>query len=553
MLLFLLVAHASPVTFTRLAPTVWMHTSEQAVEGWGLVPSNGLVVVREGTSILVDTAWDDAQTDEVLDWARDVLGHPVQAAVFTHAHQDKMGGVGALQARGLSTWAAPLSNQLAPTRDLVAAQHDLTFDGAGNAELPAALQGIEVYAPGPGHTLDNLVVQVDGVLFGGCLVRPGDADSLGNTADGSIPAWAGSVQRVAERFAEAGIVVPSHGIPGDRTLLDHTRALALAAAPAPDWTPLRTAMEAVPRLVDVRVEQHGEVQFEHRLRPGVTRGPAASPDPALHDIRSAGKSITALAVGIAVDEGHLELDTPVWPLLGASLPPDDPRNTITVGDLLAMGSGLDCDDGRKTPGREARMYRRRSWRAFALDIPLTPTDTRGSFAYCTAGVFLLGQAVQEATGVRFDAWVQTRLFDPLDIHGVIWRHSPSGEVQAGGQLAITPEDLAKLGRLVLNRGVWRGTPVLSRSWVHTMLQPRPIGPGMQYGSLWWFRGFRTPEGPTGAAFMSGNGGNLVVLLPDYDAVIVVQSANYNRPDAHQRSFELVEAALAQLERSPTPR
>ncbi|MEZ4318089.1 MAG: serine hydrolase [Myxococcota bacterium] len=326
--------------------------------------------------------------------------------------------------------------------------------------------------------------------------------------------------------------------------------LALIGMLARAQDPFATVLDGrTDDLVAVVVEQHGSIVWQHRERDGVTRGSRRRADPALHDIRSAGKSLTALAVGAAIADGKLgSVDVPVWPMLGAVLEPDDRRADITVRDLLTMSSGLDCDDGRRTPGNEERMYRRRVWRDFALRIPPTKIDTRGTFAYCTAGVFLLGQVVQDAVGEPFDAYVQRRILGPLGIERAVWRRSRSGEVQSGGQLELAPEDLAKLGRMVLDHGTWSGEEVVPRAWISEMLTPRPIGPGVSYGYLWWFRGFRTPDGPTGGAYMSGNGGNLVVLLPEHDAVVVVQSAAYNEPDAHQRSFELVEAVLAALPR-----
>ena len=68
------------------------------------------------------------------------------------------------------------------------------------------------------------------MLFGGCLIRPGDATDMGNTADGDVDHWAQAVRNVAEAFPDAEIVIPSHGPKGGRDLLDHTIDLAEAEA-----------------------------------------------------------------------------------------------------------------------------------------------------------------------------------------------------------------------------------------------------------------------------------------------------------------------------------
>ena len=231
-----------PVAFTELAPGVWMHTSYKRLPKWGLVRSNGLVVeTADGGAFMVDTAWNDPQTRQIMRWSS-ARGRPIVGAVFTHAHDDKMGGVAALRADKIPTFAHPLSNLDAPARGLTPAEYDLAFDAAGIATLAAG--GIEVMYPGPGHTRDNIVAYVPAarLLFGGCLIRPGGSKSLGNTADGNVETWGPSVRNVEQRYSAAKIVVPSHGPPKGPELLPHTIDLAAehlakthpaAAAPSP--------------------------------------------------------------------------------------------------------------------------------------------------------------------------------------------------------------------------------------------------------------------------------------------------------------------------------
>ncbi|MGB3754726.1 MAG: serine hydrolase [Parerythrobacter sp.] len=297
----------------------------------------------------------------------------------------------------------------------------------------------------------------------------------------------------------------------------------------------------------IGVDQGGETVYLRRFDGELAGHPI--------DIRSAGKSLTALAVGIAIDEGALALDTPVWPLLGSD--PADPRNGITVHDLLTMSSPLTCDDwDRRSPGQEERMYRKRNWRAFAMALPLDEAFARdtagqGRFSYCTAGVFLLEQAVEEAVGERFDLFMQTRVFDPLDIAGAGWRRSRSGEVQSGGQISMRAEDLLRIGRMVLDGGVFEERRVVSASWIKTMLTPhRQLGEHVHYGYLWWHDLVKAPEGYAGSWMMKGNGGNIVALYRERDAVIVVQAENYNREGADRNAFEAMWAILPGLPPPP---
>ena len=293
----------------------------------------------------------------------------------------------------------------------------------------------------------------------------------------------------------------------------------------------------------VAVEQGGELIYRERFGKGELGDRV--------DIKSAGKSITALAVGAAIADGALpSTDVKVWPYLGSDRAA--PFNEITVGDLLTMSSALDCNDwDRGSPGQEERMYRRRIWRDFALALPEREyeRDERrvGPFSYCTAGVFLLGQVVQTATGERFDLYVQRRLLDPLGIDGADWRTSRSGEIQSGGQLTISDTALLKIGRMVMDGGVWEGERILPESWLREMLTPvHSMSDHVHYGRLWWATPLRSARGFEGAFMMKGNGGNIVALVPNLDAVLVVQTENYNRREAERNSFIVLTTMLRSL-------
>jgi glyoxylase-like metal-dependent hydrolase (beta-lactamase superfamily II) len=216
----------------KIAGGVWIHKSYKDVPPWGPVLSQGLVVKSRGRIIMVDTAWTDADTEGLLALVNRKAGALPESVIITHAHEDKMGGAGALHRHGIETFAHVFANEDAPERGLTPAQTALPLEvGATQIVVGAGIE-YETYYPGPGHTRDNLVVYYPDakVLFGGCLIRPGGSDNLGNTADADIGYWAEAVRNVAAAFPDAEIIIPSHGPMGGRELLDHTIALAEAAA-----------------------------------------------------------------------------------------------------------------------------------------------------------------------------------------------------------------------------------------------------------------------------------------------------------------------------------
>lgn len=220
--------HGGKVIFTRLSDSVWMHTSYRRFLGIGPIPANGLIVFDGDASILVDSAWTNEQTQAVLNWASDEAHHPITRAIFTHAHVDKMGGVAVIRKNGIETFAATLTNSHAGRRGLTRAEFDIELQANGRV---VSFGPVDLFFPGAGHSPDNIVVDVpdDGILFGGCLIRPGPANSLGNTRDAAVGNWAAAVRAVAARFPRSDIVIPTHGSPGSRALLDHTIHLARTA------------------------------------------------------------------------------------------------------------------------------------------------------------------------------------------------------------------------------------------------------------------------------------------------------------------------------------
>jgi metallo-beta-lactamase class B VIM len=212
---------------SELRPGVWMHTSWQKLDDGKRFPSNGLVV-REGDHlVLVDTAWGEPPTEDLLRWIDRTLKLPVKAAVVTHFHGDRLGGAAALQRRRIAFHGHPLTAELAATLKLPPPK---TLGGLTKAGSVDHVESAEVFYPGPAHTRDNVVVWLprSRVLAGGCAVRASGTTALGNVADAYVKEWAASIGRVLERYGEAEVVIPGHGEPGGRELLEHTIELAKA-------------------------------------------------------------------------------------------------------------------------------------------------------------------------------------------------------------------------------------------------------------------------------------------------------------------------------------
>jgi CubicO group peptidase (beta-lactamase class C family) len=277
----------------------------------------------------------------------------------------------------------------------------------------------------------------------------------------------------------------------------------------------------------------------------------------LHDLRSVTKSITALLVGIALERGLLgDLHDPAMPYLAAAYPglraDDDPP--ITLEDLLTMRSGLACDDrDRRSPGHEDRMVRARDWTRFFLTLPRTHKPGERT-QYCTGGVVTLGRIVAEAAGRTIPDFADEHLFAPLGIHAHAWRHFDRGrQTDTGGHLHLRPRAMAKLGQLVLQRGVWDQGDIVSGAWIDAMtaVQTRMDADQQPYGYLWWRVQAKLRAQTIDLIYASGNGGQYIFIAPSLDLVAVFTGSNYNDPAAG-RPFAILGEYILPAALGPAP-
>lgn len=279
----------------------------------------------------------------------------------------------------------------------------------------------------------------------------------------------------------------------------------------------------------------------------------------LHDVRSASKSVTALLVGAAIQQGALPgVQARVYdyfPEFTASHPVDPRLRATTLQDLLTMSSLWQCDDENAfSAGHEERMYVSERWLPFALSLPVKgfapwmqrPQDSPHgrAFAYCTAGSFVLGAVLERATRQPLADYAAQVLERPLGITRRQWNRSPDGIGMGGGGTRYRTRDLAALGQLVLDGGRWQSRQRVPRDYIAAMVSAQAqAADGSDYGYLWW--GLKLDyHGQTRTVWaMSGNGGNYVFLLPHERAVAVVTTQAYNRSFAHPQSRRILTGYL----------
>jgi CubicO group peptidase (beta-lactamase class C family) len=227
-------------------------------------------------------------------------------------------------------------------------------------------------------------------------------------------------------------------------------------------------------------------------------------------MHSVAKSFTSAAIGLALEEGALQLDDKVISFFPSELPAvvDAKLAAMTVEDLLTMRTG----QAEETSGARWRGLKT-SWTAEFFKIPLAhPPGAK--YVYTSAASYMLSAILTRATGKTLHDYLRRRIFEPLGIEGEQWDLAPDGVNPGGNGLTCKPEDLLKFGMLHLNRGVWEGKRILPADWIESATRRRGAD---GYGYHW-------VTGTQGDFFAMGLFGQLIGVFPGYDAVIVINSA-----------------------------
>ncbi|MEO1021562.1 MAG: serine hydrolase [Bacteroidota bacterium] len=260
----------------------------------------------------------------------------------------------------------------------------------------------------------------------------------------------------------------------------------------------------------------------------------------LHETRSAHKSIISLLAGIAVDQGLFEVTDKVKTFI-----PEwrgDARGDITIKDLLEMKSGLECEGFFDVgPDCESEMYEKKDWLGYLLDIPLR-YEPGLYWEYSSMEPDLMALIITRASNMTIMDFADQYLLGPLGIEDLQWYITPDGRGYGGGSAYMKPLDMLTLAELVLNKGTWKGEQLISERWIdesttcQTLVEMSFLGivgtedatfSDSRYGYFWYREVLNYKGIDTEVLFASGNGGQYLMILEDYDAAIAFTGSNYS--------------------------
>ncbi|HZX05858.1 serine hydrolase [Kribbella sp.] len=263
------------------------------------------------------------------------------------------------------------------------------------------------------------------------------------------------------------------------------------------------------------VVRHGQVVAEGWWAPYSADRP--------HQLYSLTKSFVSLAVGIAVDDGRMNLEDRVVDVLADHAPESVPARVkeLTVHHLLSMSTGHSEDVLEAAWTLEPQDL----VRGFLRIAPDMQVGSRHAYSNPTS--FVLARMVERVTGQGLPEFLAQRLFRPMGISGAEWDRVGNGLTFGFHGLYLTTEAVAAVGQLLLQGGRWRDRQLVSQQWVE--LASRQHVETLQFEDNSrapdWLEGYgyhfwRSRYGYRGDGAM----GQLCLVLPDVDVVVAITAA-----------------------------
>ncbi|WP_320243475.1 serine hydrolase [Cognatiyoonia sp. IB215182] len=251
---------------------------------------------------------------------------------------------------------------------------------------------------------------------------------------------------------------------------------------------------------------------------------------------SVAKSVVSTLVGIAIAEGHIasvdDQITDYVPALAGS-----GYDGVTIEDVLTMSSGVAFDEDYDNPMSDVNrlIYGVMAGRSLANALAdLERAREPGTYnEYISSDTIALGLVLETATGMPNEAYLATRLWQPMGAEGpAFWNTGRAGEVLPYCCLNARLRDYARFGRLILEAGARDSVQIVPRDWVE--ISTRSSAPRLEpgdnpasfwtfgYGYHWWI-----PENPQDEVLAIGIWGQYIYIDRAHETVIVKTSADYD--------------------------
>ena len=267
----------------------------------------------------------------------------------------------------------------------------------------------------------------------------------------------------------------------------------------------------------------------------------------LHRMFSISKSFTAIAIGLLADEGKLSINDPIIKYFPEKLPEKlHPWIAeMTIRDMLMMRT---CH-----AATTYKLDMNKDWvESFFITPPNHPAGT--VFHYDTSSAHTLCALVEKLSGVEMLDYIKKKL-SPLDFSETSYMlKDPFGVSMGGSGLVATPMDIMKFGYFLYHRGCIENKQLLSASYIEEatskltetcVTAPLP-SEAAGYGYQIW-------QNEKNGFVCYGMGGQLIIVLPDYDMICVTTADTQGIGGGNQQIYDAVyEEILPYVKDEPLP-
>ncbi len=202
----------------------------------------------------------------------------------------------------------------------------------------------------------------------------------------------------------------------------------------------------------------------------------------MHITHSLSKSVTCLGVGLLYDDGILREDERVCDIFDTNgfMLSKITKSSLKIRHLLTMSSGISFN--------EAGSVTDNNWvKAFLESGRKFPFGKQ--FDYNSMNTYMLSAIICKKTGSSLSELINERIFKPLGINSFYWEKCPMGIEKGGWGLYMFPEDIVKLGQLILQKGEYNGKRIISSEWIEkatsVQIKTPPLSGDYDYGYQMW--------------------------------------------------------------------
>lgn len=266
----------------------------------------------------------------------------------------------------------------------------------------------------------------------------------------------------------------------------------------------------------------------------------------LKDIKSMSKMVTGLALGCAISKGYFKdgLDTYILKYFkNENITNKDNLKylrKLQIRHLISYTAGYDKQLLNKA--HLSTIKEVTNFTEYALNYPLKYEPGK-KFVFSNAPIYLLSIIIERETGIKLKDFVEKEIMKNLNIIDFEWDESSEGHTWGATGLKMYPSDLHKIGKLLLNDGIYNGKQIIPKNYITEMKKLKYLSPYdyvegrviPKYGhgyTLWLCK--------NGIYFHDGKGGQYVICVPNKDMVITITADDEeHRHDILENLRELI--------------